>query len=133
MSEEAGRVPIGALALSCAAIVAWTTWPWSQFAGHGHWASVVWLPLADPELKPLEMALNVALFAPLGWSLRSGGLRLVLVATFGAILSLSAEIFQVYCHGRFPTVTDVCLNTLGGLIGGLLIGRALPAPRVGHD
>jgi len=120
MSDGRGRAPFVFLALSCAAVALWTTWPWSQFVGHAHWDRVVWVPLTDPELKRVEMALNTVLFVPLGWSLRSAGLRLGIVATLGGTLSLAAETFQVFCHGRFPTATDVCLNTFGSLLGGVL-------------
>jgi len=33
---------------------------------------------------------------------------------------MSIELFQVYCHNRHPSLTDLVSNTTGGLIGAFL-------------
>ncbi|MEK6640616.1 MAG: VanZ family protein, partial [Nitrospirota bacterium] len=79
------------------------------------------------------------LFLPLGYVLRrlltsSSPLRQLLIAAgIGTTLSLSIELYQVYCHNRFPSIFDVITNVIGTVIGVYvpLFSRktALPAPQ----
>jgi len=75
-----------------------------------------------------QVALNVALFAPLGFFLRAVGRRGIFVTTLtGFAISLAIEFTQltgvwgVYeCAYRFFDVDDLIANTAGALLGGIL-------------
>jgi glycopeptide antibiotics resistance protein len=122
---------------SLALIVVVTTMPWSTYyVGHSHWARVEWVPFSKT-FRPLDLLLNILLFVPFGYSAfatlgseaaRSMGRRNqigIVAAAF--LLSLAVELFQVYCHARLPTMTDVISNTGGALLGARwAAGRAAP-------
>lgn len=101
-----------------AAIIVATTWPPASFVGHAHWDQVEWIPFTGG-FRPLDILANLALFVPLGWSLAWGRhrSRARQAAVAGLLLSLAIELFQVYCHGHFPTMTDVAANTAGAWLG----------------
>ena len=76
---------------------------------------------------------NVLLFVPLGIGLALAGMRGWRLVVVGTLLSLSVECAQQWIPGRDPSVGDVCFNTLGTALGGVL-GRTaplwlLPTPR----
>jgi glycopeptide antibiotics resistance protein len=133
------------LAASIVAVVAATTMPWSTYyAGHSHWPQVEWIPFSR-RVRPLDFVLNVLLFVPFGWAATAVGRdasltrphsptgprrplggsldtdasarRPYLVVGMACLLSLTVELFQVYSHGRMPTMTDVLANTLGAWVG----------------
>jgi glycopeptide antibiotics resistance protein len=100
-----------------------TTLPWSDFTGHPHWDSVRWMPFFERPLKAADIVLNVILFVPFGYlRMRTGSSaslarRAVSTGVLAIALSFSAEYFQVYCHNRIPSATDVCTNVLGACFG----------------
>lgn len=113
-------------------IVVATTMPWSwYYVGHPHWTSVEWVPFTR-RVRIGDFMLNVLLFVPLGgsalrvfaherepdaprtWQPRAA---VVAVVVAGCLLSVSVELFQVYCHGRIATTADVLSNTLGTWFG----------------
>lgn len=112
------------LALSLLAI-ALATVPWSGFVGHPHWARVTWIP---DEIRVGDMVGNVLLYLPLGWSAarvwnaRRAG---TLIVGGAAGLSATVEWLQIWSHGRFPTTTDLLMNTLGAAAG-VWLARRLP-------
>lgn len=134
---------LGRLALigSLVAILAATTWPWSDFVGHAHWAAIEWIPFSR-RVRLLDFVLNVLLFLPFGASAsllardhdgRRATRVVGLVTAVGCALSVTVEGYQVFCHGRLPTSVDVLSNTLGTYAGARLahawIGaRRSPAP-----
>ena len=75
-----------------------------------------------------QVALNIALFTPLGFFLRAVGRRGIIVSTLtGFAISLAIEFTQltgvwgVYeCAYRFFDVDDLIANTAGALLGGIL-------------
>ena len=106
--------------------------PLKNFVGHAHWEYIKWVPIPTVEdLRSPKYLLdicsdivgNTLLFVPLGYFLRrlltsSSPLRCVLIAAgIGIALSLSIELYQVYCHNRFPSIFDVITNVAGTLIG----------------
>ncbi|MGE3152110.1 MAG: VanZ family protein [Nitrospiraceae bacterium] len=116
--------------LWCAAllIIIWvTTVPGNVFVGHSHWFIVKWIPLQGFRLSfeyLTDLAGNILLFVPLGYSQlhlesRLGRSGIPGAVVLGVILSLSVELFQVYSHGRAPSVTDVLCNGVGACIGAL--------------
>ena len=98
--------------------------PWSRFVGHSHWQLVEWVPFSAG-VRPFDIIANVALFVPLGATLAWRRRRLTVILTIlaGLLLSTSIELYQVYCHGRFATMTDVLTNTCGTAIGATLAAR----------
>jgi glycopeptide antibiotics resistance protein len=105
------------------------TFPLTNFVGHSHWEYVQWLPTADSFRSRrflFDIVANVALFVPLGYlldrslSARTPRRSLFLAAGVAGLLSMSMEWFQVYCHNRHPSLTDVASNVTGSLIGAFL-------------
>ena len=105
-------------------------------AGLGSWT---WMPFEDLiRAWPLDwarrvileqMAANVVLFVPFGLalSLRSWRVPLWRVAMVSAAFSVGIELTQGLAgNGRSADITDVLMNTLGGICGWVL-GRALLA------
>ena len=46
------------------------------------------------------------------------GLKLICEAALvGLVLSVTCELYQVFSPVRFPTMTDVLMNTIGALAG----------------
>jgi glycopeptide antibiotics resistance protein len=120
--------------------------PLKNFVGHAHWEYIKWVPTVADLRSPKylldifsDLVGNTLLFVPLGYFLRrvltsSSPLRCVLIAAgIGIALSLSIELYQVYCHNRFPSIFDVITNVAGAVLGVHfpLFSRksALPAPQ----
>lgn len=88
----------------------------------------------------LEFLANVALFVPIGlllplaWS----RLRLWQVVLIGLLMSGLIESVQGFMPSRFPTLSDVIANSLGALVGGMIVvlvrlalaGRPARSPRL---
>lgn len=100
--------------------------PFSNFVGHSHWEDIQWLPTADNFRSPrflFDLAANMVLFFPLGYLLdrrrptETARGSLFLAAGAAGLLSLSIEWFQVFCHNRTPSPTDMVSNVSGSLIG----------------
>lgn len=104
-------------------ILGLTTLPWENYTGHSHWDLVRWIPFSDQSLGLPDILANVVLFVPFGyflrWALpRSSPQRVwILTLLVAAMLSASVEFFQVYCHNRIPSATDICSNLLGAVLG----------------
>ena len=89
------------------------------------------IPLA--ELNPGDALLNVVGFVPLGlmlglWrreTLRGDGWRVIAAVI---AVSLTLEILQLFFSGRYPSVNDLLMNTLGGALGAWLSGLVRRAP-----
>jgi glycopeptide antibiotics resistance protein len=89
---------------------------WSPFSG----------TLSFQALK--ERALNGLMMTPLGLLAASYALRtlparqaMIFTTKLGFCSSLTVELLQCFLPNRTPSVSDVTLNTLGTLLGGLLI------------
>ncbi len=87
--------------------------------------------------NPRDMLNNLLLFVPVGAALWASsalivrrGFALPLAALSCAILSLAIEWAQVFVPGRFPGVSDVCMNSIGGLAGALGALIAVAAARL---
>jgi len=108
---------------SALAIVAAETLPWSNFQGHSHWVKVCWIPFSDHHVPGFwqDVCQNIVLVVPFGFTGVQAGVRRMQIVILAAILMASGELFQVYCHNRFPSMTDVTTGTVGAL-SGVLIG-----------
>jgi glycopeptide antibiotics resistance protein len=104
--------------------------PLKNFVGHSHWEFIKWVPTVADLRSPKylldifsDLVGNTLLFVPLGYFLRrlctasSPSRQLLLAAGIGITLSLSIELYQVYCHSRFPSIFDVITNVTGTVIG----------------
>lgn len=95
---------------------------------------IVYLTFADMFRGPVDTALNMLLFIPMGVFLPllyDKYDRLRRVAAAGFLISLSVEIAQMF--GGTTDINDLITNTLGSCIGyGLysLIQKALPVSRI---
>lgn len=79
-----------------------------------------------------EMVGNVALFVPLGMAVRwrFPGLGVWRVALVAMVCSIGVEVLQgVLELGRWPSTTDVIMNTLGGAIGAAIGSLGLAPAR----
>ena len=110
-----------------AVIVGATTLPWSDYVGHPHWDHVQWIPFLDYSSTPTDVALNILLFVPFGflfmWAGYPSAKRSVSAVLMSAALSISVEFFQVFCHNRIPSATDVVTNVIGAAAGVFLCWR----------
>lgn len=111
-------------------IVFLSSFPW--LVEPPHWGRVRWIPFLDVLRSPRWMLrdtiTNFFLYLPLGFSYarlrRSSVTKMIFKAALaGLFLSMSCEFYQVFSPVRFPTMTDVCMNTLGAFAGALLATR----------
>jgi VanZ family protein len=113
----------GLFGLSAIFIVYATTIPW-DFVPPPDWDSVQWKPFWDEARGRIpsipDMVQNVVLFLPFGFFgwfvLRSA----LLVAVLGGMLSASVEILQSMSPTRTSSMTDLCTNAGGALVGALV-------------
>jgi glycopeptide antibiotics resistance protein len=99
-------------------IVLATTWPWTDFRTHTHWAKVEWIPFTH-RLVVRDLLLNLLLFIPLGFSARKAwpDVSPWWIVAAAAALSLTVETYQLFTHRRFPTTVDLMANSAGAWIG----------------
>ena len=94
--------------------------PWVGFTRTPQWHRVHLVPLADPADNVGDVAANVLLFVPFGYSAagrrhsRSGVLFALGAAT---LVSLSAEASQLFSTERYPSATDVAAAVVGSALG----------------
>ncbi len=104
--------------------------PLSNFVGHPHWDHIRWIPFQDFALSRnmlKDIVGNTLWFMMFGYllhyQLNEDSRTLRTIATIIAItggISLSTEFFQVFCHNRTASITDVICNVLGAGLGGYL-------------
>jgi glycopeptide antibiotics resistance protein len=101
--------------------------PLTNFVGHPHWDAIRWIPFEDFSLTMnslMDIIGNIGWFMIFGYLLHywmdenSSSLRsittVILIAASG---SLALELFQVFCHNRVPSMTDVVCDTIGACLG----------------
>ncbi|MEN9626937.1 MAG: hypothetical protein RJA10_163 [Pseudomonadota bacterium] len=118
------------LALAMAALVLYASlYPFSGWRWPAGFPVAALLALPwPPWLTPLDEALNLAGYVPLGLlvfiALVRGGVgpwaSLALTTAAGASLSYGCEVLQHLLPGRHPSLKDWLMNTLGSLSGALL-------------
>ena len=94
--------------------------PWIGFTGELQWDRLHVVPFSDPEDKPRDLLTNIALFVPFGYSFlkhRAGPGRILATLLAAAVLSVCAEIPQLFSTQRNPSATDVTAAVAGALIG----------------
>jgi glycopeptide antibiotics resistance protein len=104
-------------------MIATTVLPLENFAGHAHWDMVRWIPFYDHPIAPIDIIANIALFVPFGYLLMRALLFHIVrhtslfILLFAAAISTGVEVYQVYCHNRIPSTTDIITNILGAICG----------------
>jgi hypothetical protein len=74
--------------------------------------------------RVLDVVLNLAAFLPLGWILAAfRRLPLVWVVAVCTALSLSMEVGQIFFDERVPSLIDLAVNVVGGVLGAILATR----------
>jgi glycopeptide antibiotics resistance protein len=82
------------------------------------WDRVHLVPFADPADKVEDLAVNILLFLPFGYSFaRDRGLKWLPLAA--ALLSVTAELSQLFSTVRYPSGTDVVYAVVGAVAGGV--------------
>ena len=82
------------------------------------WHRIHLVPFTDPADKVEDLAVNVLLFVPFGYSFaRDRGLAWLPVAA--GLVSALAELSQLFSTVRYPSGTDVLYAVVGALAGGL--------------
>jgi glycopeptide antibiotics resistance protein len=106
-------------------------YPCAEFHTHPHWEKVNWVPFQGVWRSVnllIDAVKNVLLYVPFGFFYgqsrpHSRKSVVIKVALLTALLSTGYEFFQVFCHGRHPTMTDVSTNLMGGVLGGVIALR----------
>jgi len=73
---------------------------------------------------------NCFLYVPLGYAyvrlrMTAGMTPIAEAAAVGLLLSLTCELYQVFSPVRYPTMTDVLMNTVGALAGASIASKSL--------
>ena len=56
-------------------------------------------------------------------------MKLICEATLaGLLLSVTCELYQVFSPVRFPSMTDVLMNTIGAFVGAAMGSRSVARP-----
>jgi len=123
----------GLLVISLAPVL-----PLSNFAGHPHWNIIRWIPFQDFSLSPgilKDVMGNAVWFMMFGYLLYgrlpadfTTARTIAMVALIGGGISLSTELFQVFCHNRVPSTTDIICNIVGAGLGGLFAKQVRSSP-----
>jgi glycopeptide antibiotics resistance protein len=136
MLSESSRMVAGPVALKRRRGLLWfllvvlaltPLFPLTNFVGHPHWEAIRWIPFQDFSLTKnflKDIIGNIGWFIVFGYLLQyllaedSPSVRsIVKVALITACISLSIELFQVFCRHRIPSMTDVLCNTVGAGLG----------------
>jgi glycopeptide antibiotics resistance protein len=112
------------------AVVIWLVClPWPGMAPQAN-SEVQFVPFAGKADGLRDIVANIVLFLPLGYLFAAAHPRrgFGVLVTVAVAVSLTAETLQLLSPARFPSATDVVVNTGGAFVGGWL-RRALGAGR----
>ena len=112
-------------------IIVLCSFPW--WVESPRWGRVRWIPLLDVLRSPHRLRdaiLNCFLYIPLGFAYARvravSNVKLIgEAALVGLVLSVTCELYQVFSPVRFPTMTDVLMNTIGALAGASFAVKSL--------
>jgi glycopeptide antibiotics resistance protein len=107
------------------------TFPWWVEAPQ--WWRIRWIPLLDAYRSPRllrDAIANCLLYMPFGFAYTractaTGMSSIWQAAIAGLLLSMTCELYQVFSPVRYPTMTDVLMNTVGALVGASIAGTSL--------
>ena len=104
------------------AVIAVASGPWFGIVRHPQWDRLTLVPFTGSEDKPKDMAVNMLLFVPFGWSFAKSRVgRVSTAAAIGAaaLVSIAVEIPQLFYKLRDPSATDVTMAMIGAALGSL--------------
>jgi glycopeptide antibiotics resistance protein len=112
-------------------IIVLCSFPW--WVESPRWGRVRWIPLLDvlrSQHRLRDAILNCFLYIPLGFAYARvravSNVKLIgEAALVGLVLSVTCELYQVFSPVRFPTMTDVLMNTIGALAGASFAVKSL--------
>ena len=112
-------------------IIVLCSFPW--WVESPRWGRVRWIPLLDlrsPHGLLRDAIANCFLYIPLGFAYArvrgAPGVKLISEAALaGLLLSVTCELYQVFSPVRFPSMTDVLMNTIGALAGASIAVKSL--------
>jgi glycopeptide antibiotics resistance protein len=98
--------------------------PWPGMAPQAD-SDVQFVPFSGAADRPRDVIANVLLFLPFGYLFVASHPRrgYLLLLGSAAAVSLTAESLQLLSPARYPSATDVVVNTGGALLGGWLRHR----------
>jgi len=76
-----------------------------------------------------DILVNIILFVPFGAALGAGSMAWWQIWIVGTAFSAALEYAQLFIPGRDSSLADVCTNSLGALVGGLVVRLFLRACR----
>lgn len=102
------------------------------FTRQPQWGRVHLVPFTDPEDKPRDELVNIAMYVPFGYLYARG--RRMPQAMLGVVLwafvvSVGAEATQLFSIERNPSGTDVSMGVAGAALGAVLTRRGHAASR----
>lgn len=103
-------------------VIAILSGPWFGIVRHPQWNRVTLVPFHGSEDRPKDMAVNLLMFVPFGWSFaKSRGGRVTTLQAIGmaALVSTAVEIPQLFYKLRDPSATDVFMAMVGAATGSL--------------
>jgi len=113
------------LCLWLAAVLLVISYPWSKFDATPHWRNVQWIPFTHLNFHQavlIETALNFMAFIPIGyltvrslWPSNRG--PFFVPSLIGFCSSVSIEAYQLFCHDRVPSTSDIIMNVAGTVMG----------------
>jgi glycopeptide antibiotics resistance protein len=112
------------------------SFPW--WVESPRWGRVRVIPLLDVLRGPYwllrDAIANVLLFVPLGFAYarmrgRAGVRSMCEAALVGVVVSMTCELYQVFSPVRYPTTTDILMNSIGAFSGASIAGRYVPEKR----
>jgi glycopeptide antibiotics resistance protein len=89
--------------------------PWRSFSPVPSTRNVQLVPFEDGRV--MAHALNVAAFVPWGVIAGAGRWSATSAILSGAGISAATEVLQLFSRRRYPTTTDLVLNTAGAALG----------------
>ena len=103
-------------------VIAIASGPWFGIVRHPQWDRLTLVPFHGSEDKPRDVAVNLLMFVPFGWSFaksRGGRMTTVQAIGAGALVSIAVEIPQLFYKLRDPSATDVVMAMIGTAAGSL--------------
>jgi glycopeptide antibiotics resistance protein len=88
--------------------------PWTTFTSDPAIARINWIPF---HTRARDQVLNLAYYIPLGVLAVGAGFTPAAVTGAGILLSATTEVAQVFSTDRYPSTTDLVLNSAGTFIG----------------
>ena len=114
------RLPGGIPLWVCWIPVVWVVSVPLGFTPTPQWDRVHLVPFSDPADKVTDLAANLLLFVPFGFSFVRRPRALVWLPLAAGVVSAIAEITQLFSTVRYPSGTDLVYAIAGALAGGVV-------------